>query len=389
MDTSTAASVAERLPRRDLWLLPLISVATLVLLLGGAEISTRLLFPRTGAKACEIADPVIGRRFQPFCSARMKSAEGPWVVNTYNDCGYRTKESCKRPATGTARIALLGSSVSEGLYVPFDETFAQRTAVGLSAACRRPVEVQNLGREACDPVCSYHRVDEVLALKPDLVVLALTPHDLDDLDAASVAKRGTPIPPNLEGNQQRTGLYYRLRSLVLDSRAATMAQHLLFRDAATYLRLYLPYKSHSGYLKDPLSEEWQAHLHALDTLLGEEAARFGDAHVHFVLLEVPNLAQASIVSMHEPLPGIDPEALNRRLREIAGRHGIEFVDVLPEFQKKGDSNAFFYVVDGHLNGDGQALVSDPLVRQLSAGASGAALECGRAEKSLLAAKGEQ
>ena len=49
------------------------------------------------------ADPVLGTRFVPNCKARYKSGEGPWAENDYNECGYRSKESClTKPAARSA-----------------------------------------------------------------------------------------------------------------------------------------------------------------------------------------------------------------------------------------------------------------------------------------------
>jgi hypothetical protein len=371
----TNAPTTKNLSRRDLIILPLLSLSTIVLLLVLSEVTARLFFPETGARACEIDDATIGRRFRPNCSARMKSAEGPWVTNHYNDCGYRTEQSCAPKAVGTIRIALLGSSNSEGLFVAADKTFAERTASELTNLCRRPVEVQNMGRETCGPVCSFHRIDEALALQPDVVVLAISPHDIDDLDAEQVSRRYVPIGPAPSDAQQRTGIYYKLKSFVVNSRAATMVQHLLFEDPNTYLRLYLPYPSHSGYLTSHLSTAWEAHLQALDTILGEEAQKLHAANVPFVFVEIPNLAQASILSTRFPPAGIDAYAFNQRLAEISASHGIQFVNVLDAFKQTPNSNTFFYVVDGHLSGEGQVLVSGPLVHQLTQGTIPALSSC--------------
>ncbi len=372
----TNSPTMKRLSRRDLIILPLLSLSTIVSMLVLSEVTARYFFPETGAKACEIDDATIGRRFRANCSARMKSAEGPWVTNSYNDCGYRSRQSCGPKAADTIRIALLGSSNSEGLFVAADKTFAERTAKELTTLCKRPVEVQNMGRETCGPVCSFHRIDEALALKPDVVVLAISPYDIEELDAKNVSRRYEPIAPPSSAPQPRTGIYYKLKSFVVNSRAATMAQHLLFEDPSTYLRLYLPYGSHSGYLTSPLSGPWEAHLQAFDTLLGEEAQKFQSAKVPFVLVEIPNLAQASILSTHSPPPGIDAYVFNQHLAEISASHGIQFVNVLDAFKQTPDSNKLFYVVDAHLNGEGQVLVSGPLVNRLTQGTIPILSTCG-------------
>jgi hypothetical protein len=86
------------LPRRDLWLLPLISVLTLCIPVGGAELAARLIWPLQLDNACRLADPEVGVRYRPNCTTTMKTPEGPWYVSSYNDCGYRSDSSCGPPA---------------------------------------------------------------------------------------------------------------------------------------------------------------------------------------------------------------------------------------------------------------------------------------------------
>src|ERR1700733_9444277 len=92
---TTTASPITRLPRRDLVILPLLSILTIAFLLVGSEVGARHFFPESaGGDPCRVSDPTIGFKYRPNCTSRVKSAEGPWVMNHYNDCGYRTQQSC-------------------------------------------------------------------------------------------------------------------------------------------------------------------------------------------------------------------------------------------------------------------------------------------------------
>ena len=84
----------EKLPRRDIVLLPLISMLTLLCMLAGAEVITRIVWPEQIVNSCQVPDPSLGFRYRPNCSSTMKSAEGPWYTNDYNECGYRSAASC-------------------------------------------------------------------------------------------------------------------------------------------------------------------------------------------------------------------------------------------------------------------------------------------------------
>src|SRR5271165_273750 len=168
----------EHFPRRDYLLLPLLSLFTILVILSLAEIGARSVWTSAEDSSCDLKTPFSGNRNKANCSARMKLAEGPWVQNTYNECGYRSAASCLAKPPNTIRIALLGSSAAEGFMVPYSETFAALSEKVLTRECGRPVEVQNLAVTGIHLLEEAHRIDEALALHPDAVVLLISPNDL-------------------------------------------------------------------------------------------------------------------------------------------------------------------------------------------------------------------
>jgi hypothetical protein len=359
----------ERLPRRDLIILPLLSVLTLAVCLLAANAAARHFFFSQRDDSCEFGDPMIGFRYGRNCTEHAKTAEGPWVAHQFNDCGYRTKESCGPTPPGTTRISLLGASAAEGYLVPYDETFATRAAKQLTFELGRPVEIQNLGREQCYPDCVLRRIDEALALKPDLVLVAVTPIDLDHMDPSEVANPDKPMPAVVDQVQLRHKLdphnpLNGMQDFVEHSSAGVATLHFLFQNPATFIRMYLLSGEHAGYLRTTLSPVWDGRLKACDIVFAEIAEKARNANVPVALVEVPSFAQASLVSMNSIPSGLDPYAINERLRQISERHGIQFIDVLDAFRHGPEANKLFYVVDGHLNGAGSALVSNALAQQL-------------------------
>jgi hypothetical protein len=356
-----------KLSRRDLIILPCLSLLTVLMLLIGCEAAARFFFPLSEEDTCIVSDSNIGFRFRPNCTAHMKVAEGPWVTNQYNECGYRTHSSCAPPPAGTARIAVIGASASLGLFVNYDQTFATRTAVELTRRCHRPVEIQNLGRQICSPACVFHRMDEALALHPDVVVLSISPHDLETMAHQEVVDRYLPIAPTRPSLMDRNkgADAKRLQKLVTGSRSVIAVEHFLFQDPATYLKMYLVYGDKADFLRPPFTAAWQHRFADFDLILGEMAAKAHAANVPFVLVEIPSLAQISILSLHNPPAGVDAYAINRELAAISARHGVQFVDVLDTFRNTPASNKDFYMVDGHLNADGEALISAPLADKLA------------------------
>lgn len=357
-----------KLPRRDIFILPFLSVLTIAVCLSASDLVARHYFSTGGADTCKVDDNSIGFRYRPNCTERIKIAESPWVTNQYNECGYRTKESCGPKPSGTTRIALLGSSVSLGLYVNYEQTFATQTAQELTRILHHPVEVQNLGRTNVSPISMFHQLDEALALKPDILIMAVDPYDIDHLDPADMPDRYKPIPPdsrfNADSPEYSRTLLKRIKGLVSESHLVTAMVHFLFQDSSKYLTVYLNYKDHADYLRPPLTTAWEKRLDAFDELLAEMASKSNAVHVPFVLLETPSLAQAALVKEPSPPATLAPYDFNNRLQQIAMRHGVQFVSALSEIKDGPEPNQLFYVVDTHLNAEGEALVSRVLVEQL-------------------------
>src|SRR5271156_4840126 len=139
------ADLEEHFPPRDFLILPLLSLLTLVAIVGGAETCARHVWEAREDSSCDQTTPLEGNRYKPNCTARMKLAEGPWVQSSYNECGYRSTAPCRgAKPPNTIRLALLGASDAEGYYVSYPDTFAARSEKILTRECGRPVEIQNL-----------------------------------------------------------------------------------------------------------------------------------------------------------------------------------------------------------------------------------------------------
>ncbi len=137
--------MASKLSWRDAWLLPLISFSTVIALLILAEVGARTFWPAQDQNSCIVHDhTILSFHYQPNCVSRMKTAEGPWYTNAYNECGYRSIASCAPVAPGVRRIAIIGASISEGYFVEYPHTVGAKLSDDLTAMCHAPVEVQNL-----------------------------------------------------------------------------------------------------------------------------------------------------------------------------------------------------------------------------------------------------
>jgi hypothetical protein len=367
----------EGLPRRDIWLLPLISILTVLGLFVGAEVASRLIWPEQLINACRIPDPVLGFRYRPNCSSTMKASEGPWYTNNYNACGYRSDAPCGPTPAGGLRIAVIGSSLSEGYLVEYPNTIAARVGTELTEMCGVPVEVQNLGGIGYSGDLWLPRMDEALRLRPTAVLLVINPFELE---TAAPAETDAAAP---DGTSLQKLLFEKLK----ESRAFAMAQHFLFRNASVYLPLYLRYGDKADFLRPPFSARWSERLQTLDRLIGALADKTHQAGgVPLMLAFVPQMAQVMLMAGHTVPPGIDPTALQTAIAAIATRNGVLFTDTSVALREKPTPERLFYEVDGHLSGEGQPVAAAYIAQSYANAPGGPFADCHARQPDSLASR---
>jgi hypothetical protein len=362
----------EKLPKYDFVVIPLLAVLTLVVLFGAGEVASRALFVESGAETCNMIGGAGVSVMRPDCTSYRKSAEGPETVNRYNDCGYRSPDPCRDRRPGAIRVALMGASTAQGLKVPYEATFAARLTRSLSQACGRPVEFQNMGVAGAGLLDIYRRTDEALAMRPDLILVVLTPYELKAMIPASrMAARDLPLVPAAAGNRGRDttpsakSLVARISDAAFDSRMLVVAQHFLFEDRATFVSLFMLHGEDADYLRLPYSPGWEQRLGDVDTLLGAMATRAKAAGVTMMLALGPQRIQAALLDRTVLPQGVDPFAIGRRLGEIAARHDMLFQDALEGFAAVKDPDALFYAVDGHMDGEGNGVFAASILGRLT------------------------
>ena len=372
-------SVSEpgRLPRRDLFLLPLLGVLTIVVMFGVSETVTRLLWPWEYSDACNVQDVTQGLRFKPNCTVRGKIPEGPWITYRYNECGYRSENSCGPKPPGTIRIAILGSSMSQALHVQYEDAFFSRAATGLSRLCDRRIDVQNLGVPGSTPAYADRHVQEVIALNPDVVLYTVVPYDLNQqmLSKGSSEPAGPALSASPAAIQPAVSPLNRLEHLVIQSRTLLVAQHFIFQNRDTFIRTYMMYGDKADYLRQPFTPAWQHRFADFDLTIGDIADRLHGAGVPLVIVAVPSRAQAALLSSPQLPAHVDPFAFGREIQAIASKHGAGYVDLMRPFSRLPNAENLYFVVDGHLTSEGHKVIAEELVQKLQDGSVPALSGC--------------
>jgi hypothetical protein len=358
---TTAQDRRRTLPRRDLILLPLTSLLTIGILVGGSEIYARIFWPAKETNPCFMSDPMLGYRYRANCNSRTKLVEGPWVDNQYNECGYRSSESCGPKRPGTIRIAVLGSSYSFGYMVPYEQIFTTRAAHELTRQCGHTVEFMNLGVESYSMVQTYRRSDEALALKPDLLLLAITGGETAPVSPAALAHRNDPQYSLASGSAQVKSSWFHehIAFPLKSSRALVVLQHYVYANPDRFLKLFLLQGGKADYVRTRPSATIRAGLDQFDVILAEMAAKARRAGVPFVIMVGPAATQVALLnSAHRP--GTDPEEYPRLIAGEAAKYGIPVIDALPKMKVQFNPMELFYAANGHMNAEGQQLLADAL-----------------------------
>jgi hypothetical protein len=356
------------LPRRDLWLLPLISILTVAVLLCASEVVARYAWPEALQCTCVGPDGSRDRN----CTAYAKTAEGSSIAYHFNECGYRTMESCGAKPPNSVRFVVLGTSVAEGWAVSYENTFSVRAARSLSAVFGRPVEFQNMGSLLFPLRSTADFIPKALELQADAILLVLTPYDLNRLDpnfhlgADPGNLQAAPSPVPQPGFSFRAALQ-RVRLTTRKSRAVLVIQHYLLRDETTTIDLYRSYNDPNDALHQQWSKVCDRRFAEFESMLDKVAGRLRGSRCPFFVVLVPSRIQAALMVSGAQIPGVDPYALFHRMRLAATSRGLGFVDVSPEFSQARFTPDLYYPVDSHPAAKANELVAQAVIRSFGHG----------------------
>jgi lysophospholipase L1-like esterase len=243
-------------------------------------------------------------------------------------------------APGEFRIIALGDSYTEGIGAPFEETWVKVAGRRLAASAPgRPVTTLNAGVSGSD--VHFEAVllrEKLLALEPDLVIVATNSSDEDDVVVRGGRARfngdGSLAPSPLEPSWEWVyGLSF-------------IARHVV-HDVLRYNWLLVPQRRYDG-LRREAAEDVAAVL--------QEVAELGRRR-GFALLVVFHPIQGEAVRQ-EWLPGMD------RLQErLSAMPGVATLDLLGALRvSPEDSAQLFWPLDGHYTPRGYAIMGEAVAR---------------------------
>jgi hypothetical protein len=402
MNVAAATGIENRnqtkLSRRDWILLPLISLLTVAILGISTECALRLLFPasKAGFENCfvPVQNDLPGNapaKPNSVCFERIAESKFP-VEYRFDSRGHRSGVELKPKEPDSYRIVMIGSSMAMGLYVPQEMSFAAMLPKELSQRTGRKVELYNEAtggkyRGGPYPIAgSVHQFNEVLSADPDMILWVVTPADIENADSvndSSATNGAMSDSAPVEEPYGSTSAWSKLRNLIAggslgdklrdqweQSRTAVMLKHFLLANESPYeyVRSYLENENEAGFLRAQPNSKWQHLLSVFQNDAAEFAQEARNAGVPFVVVLIPNRAQAAMLSMGEWPQGYDPYKLDHELHDLIQANGGTYIDVLPEFRRITSPERYYFPVDGHLDPGGHAVVSGLLTHGLTGGA---------------------
>jgi len=356
-----------------------LSLLTIFLLAGSVELVARALFPagnRTGAgEDCMILHDGTGNvRGIPNCVVWEKPLEGELAEYRFNSSGYRNDSDFAPKRPGTYRIVVLGTSMATGLRVPQEKTFSALLPLQLSKRTGRRVELYNLGLPWRSPDAIAQHMDEAIALKPDMILWAVTPKD--------VWNTSWKVPTfEAPGRNRNAGMWFRIKAAMAPKalmarvsfsvgqlRTVTMLRHFLYASPSLYVPSSLAGGDYNeDFLETKPSAKWQRQLSEFDRSAASIEEQSREAGIPFAAVLIPDRTQVALIAMMGDRPdGLDPYKLDNDLRSIITSHGGAYIDILPDFRTIPNPQAGYMAVDGHPNVAGHAEIANFLTSKLAA-----------------------
>jgi len=350
--------------------------------------------------------PVSFYRSDPYTGSwHIPGASGWWekpcfrTFVRFNSQGLRDTEHEEARSPGTYRIVVLGDSYAEAMQVKLEESFPKVLERELQKYLgpTRKVEVINLG------VSGFGTDQELLALRhygikyqPDLVLLAFLtgndvrnnyylleerangepvkkPYFLLDSQGQLVLQQPSNLPAQLGqdplwkrvGRKFRTGHWaweklYRIRMQKAQARVVRGSPQRQPQagavDNGVYLRRYPP--------------EWEEAWRITEALVVEVARESRKAGARFLLVSLTDPFQLALQQNKQNNPELDPERPIQMLTDIARRHGLDYLPLLPLFRQAMEQNGYqledlHYSCDGHWTPLGHRLAGEAIARYLA------------------------
>jgi hypothetical protein len=356
--------------RSDWVVVPAVALLTAASCVAGLELAARLVMPERLAETCQTPTG----SFRADCVFHMKAAEGPWTTAAFNACGSRSVHPCEALPTED-RVVVIGSSVSRGFAVPYQEMFAPRAEAMLARACATRVVFQNLairwptepdGAAWSNVTAAAH---EAAALRPKTIMMFVTPWDLSQYhedSSAAVPRSGWKATSVFRALSYIARTVRQARE---SSRFVLAMRHFLNREDQVYVDDQLRKGDETDYLRSIWSAAWNTRIAMVARFADLVAAEARLAGANFALVYVPFEPDVLLAEHQAVETETNPFALPDRLDAAAASHNWQFIDTLPTFAEADPHHLQFYRINGHPNAAGHVAIARAIAHVLAGDAA--------------------
>lgn len=327
-----------------------------LVLFGLFEGALRIWWPQTervdgGARAIRDPDPEVEYVYRPGAHVVIRTPE--YVEDCrINSDGLRDEAVHVNPKPpGVFRMLVVGDSFTFGTGSNYGDIWPVILERRLAAGGWN-VDVVKAGVEGSDTRRELLIMrKQVPRYRPDLVVLAFLPNDLftnQPLGRAGAAG----------GESGERSHRFALESI-------NLLQRLLFQNDGLYARLYMMTARRQYFAEPPDALVAEQYRVTID-LLRQSAEYAGLAGTKFAVLSIPQSFQVLFQARGMRAPGIDVDAVDRRLGAFAAADRVPWLPVMDRMVEDYRSNRsdLFYRFDGHLTARGNHVVGEWLASEL-------------------------
>jgi hypothetical protein len=142
-------------------------------------------------------------------------------------------------------------------------------------------------------------------------------------------------------------------------------RHTLYLSQSQYMRSYLADTSVSSVLAAEWSPQWKQHMSDYEAQLASIAKQARAAGIPLAVVQVPNRAEATMISMGTWTAAYNPYKLGDEVRAAAEKNCATYIDILPQFHNVPNAERYYLPVDTHPYPSGHALIAGMIARALS------------------------
>lgn len=361
----------------------------LLILFASTEMVFRVFYPQSSKSY--VFDPLIGYRREP--GVFLKRTGDLVVKKSVNALGFVDRERSLQKPKGTARVAIMGDSMTEALQIADDEDFQSVLEKTLNAT-GDSWEVINLGLSGQSTAQEYLTFKHYgLRFDPDIAIITMSITN-DVSENAQEIHKTTDVPYVLIKNGDEVVIPPRnpTYGFPVDALRSSFHSFRWGMNSAYNLRRYVnraftrrvaPRTEQENedvppFFANFLAEKndvWKKAWRITADIFKQIKKLAHQNEINLLVIIIPDRTQVyqsdwkeQLSNAQKEFPALENEKLvfdheepSRRARAMLADLGIPFIDFLDLFKAQKNEGRYLYVRgDTHLNRQGHAIVADAL-----------------------------